>query len=158
MWRWLNVPRSMSWPVSRSGVPSVSSDASASASACAQSTACRSGRSTRFAAALELFGELRVDREALGDAQQLVAELAQRGERHRSVDFGAWRAVELVLAGARCPAAVSSPSAIFVFSDWWTSVRLSQTALDLRSMSVVRDVAGGLELVGEELPDTLLAA
>jgi hypothetical protein len=31
------VPRSVSWPVSRIGIPSVSSDANASASACAQS-------------------------------------------------------------------------------------------------------------------------
>ena len=37
MWRWLNVPRSVSCPVSRIGVPSVSSDANASASPCAQS-------------------------------------------------------------------------------------------------------------------------
>src|ERR1700759_1599482 len=37
MWRWLNVPRSVSCPVRRIGVPSVKSDANASASACAQS-------------------------------------------------------------------------------------------------------------------------
>src|SRR4051812_38490463 len=36
-WRWLKVPRSASWPVSRTGTPSVSNDAKASASACAQS-------------------------------------------------------------------------------------------------------------------------
>ncbi len=36
-WRWENVPRSASWPVSRIGTPSVSSDAKASDSACAQS-------------------------------------------------------------------------------------------------------------------------
>ena len=35
--RWLKVPRSVSWPVSRIGTPSVRSEASASASACAQS-------------------------------------------------------------------------------------------------------------------------
>src|SRR6266699_1346909 len=35
--RWLNVPRSVSWPVSRIGVPSTSSDAKASDSACAHS-------------------------------------------------------------------------------------------------------------------------
>ena len=37
MWRWENVPRSTSWPVRRTGVPSVSSEANASDSACAQS-------------------------------------------------------------------------------------------------------------------------
>ena len=35
-WRWLNVPRAVSWPVRRTGTPSVSSDANASASAWAQ--------------------------------------------------------------------------------------------------------------------------
>ena len=37
MWRCENVPRSESWPVSRIGVPSVTSDAIASASAWPQS-------------------------------------------------------------------------------------------------------------------------
>ena len=36
-WRWENVPRSVSWPVRRIGVPSLSSEAYASDSACAQS-------------------------------------------------------------------------------------------------------------------------
>src|ERR671939_109600 len=36
-WRWENVPRSESWPVRRTGVPSLSSEANASASAWAQS-------------------------------------------------------------------------------------------------------------------------
>src|SRR3984893_7020530 len=36
-WRWVKVPRSVSWPVSRTGMPPVISVAKASSSACAQS-------------------------------------------------------------------------------------------------------------------------
>ena len=53
----------------------------------------------RLAAAVELFDELRVDGEAVGHAQQLLAQLAQARGRHRRLDLRAGRAVELVLAG-----------------------------------------------------------
>ena len=60
----MKVPRSVSWPVSRIGIPSVSSDANASDSACAQMIPPLGPE--RLAALLELLDELRVDGEAVG--------------------------------------------------------------------------------------------
>src|SRR5271166_5186247 len=65
MWRWLNVPRSVSWPVRRLGVRPVDGR--------------RVGVGERLTPAVELFGELGVHGEALGDRQQLLAERAQLG-------------------------------------------------------------------------------
>ena len=50
-WRWLKVPRTVSWPVSRIGVPSRSSDAKASSSAWPQSIARLVARRARRRAA-----------------------------------------------------------------------------------------------------------
>ena len=49
--------------------------------------------------ALELLDQLRVDREALGDPQQLLVERLQALGRDRGLDVGRGRAVELVAAG-----------------------------------------------------------
>ena len=65
-WRCENVPRSVSWPVSRIGMPSTSRLANASASAWPQSIPPSSSASR---AALELARELRVDGEAVRHAR-----------------------------------------------------------------------------------------
>src|SRR3954468_8707380 len=52
----------------------------------------------RLAPALELLDELGMDREALGDAQQLLVEDAQALLAHRRLDLRRRRAIELVLA------------------------------------------------------------
>src|SRR5258707_746809 len=51
-----------------------------------------------LAPAVELFDELWMDREAVREREQLVAELAQRLGGDGGLDVGAGRAVELVLA------------------------------------------------------------
>ena len=92
-WRWLNVPRRVSWPASRTGVPSSSSDPKASVSASAQSTSsCVERDPVRLEDALEL----RVHREAVGavvspstirsstDRATLVATDAGAGDRIRA--------------------------------------------------------------------------
>src|SRR5205807_2154154 len=53
----------------------------------------------RLAPALELFDELRVDREPIGHAQQLLAEVVQPRRGHGRLHFGAWRAAQFVVAG-----------------------------------------------------------
>ena len=62
--------------MSRIGVPSESSEAKASASACAQSMPPSGPTAARRL--LELAGELRVDREALGQREQLLVEALER--------------------------------------------------------------------------------
>ncbi len=96
-WRWLKVPRSVSWPVRRIGMPSVSSEAKASSSAWAHTIP--SPFSTRLGALLELLDQLGVHGEAVGHRQQLLVEHPQPVERHRGLDLRRRRTVELVLAG-----------------------------------------------------------
>ena len=95
--RWLKVPRSVSWPVSRTGTPSASREANASASACAQSIPRPSSK--LVAAALEERPQLAVHLEAVGHAQQLLVERAERGLGERGARLAAHGPVELVLAG-----------------------------------------------------------
>ena len=96
-WRWLNVPRSVSWPVRRIGTPSASSEANASDSACAQSTV--PSALGGLAALLEERLELAVHVEAVGHLHDLLVERAQQVLRQRGLRLAAHRAVELVLAG-----------------------------------------------------------
>ena len=65
------MPRSVSWPVSRMWVPSVSSEAKASASAWPNSISPSSSFSIR---AEQRLAQLAVDREAVGHPQQLLVE------------------------------------------------------------------------------------
>ena len=96
-WRWLKVPRSVSWPVRRIGMPSVSSEAKASASACAHTSP--SPLADGLAALLELLDELGVDGEAVGHREQLLVEHLQPVLGDRGLDLRRRRAIELVLAG-----------------------------------------------------------
>ena len=89
------MPRSESWPVSRIGIPSVSSEANASDSACAHMP--RAGPQ-RIAALLELLDQLGVDREAVRNRQQLLVEHAQAIAGDGGLDLRRGGAVELVLA------------------------------------------------------------
>ena len=68
------MPRSVSWPESRTGMPSSSREAKASASAWPQSMP---PSDDRLAPPLELLRELRVDREAVRDGEQLLVQLAE---------------------------------------------------------------------------------
>ena len=76
-WRCEKVPRSVSWPVSRIGIPSTSRLANASASAWPQSMP---PSSIVAAAALELLRQLRVD----GEARRARAAAASFSARRRS--------------------------------------------------------------------------
>ena len=64
-WRWLNVPRSTSSPVSRIGMPSARMVANASSSAVAQSTVRSSALASTRAPLLAAAFELLVEREAV---------------------------------------------------------------------------------------------
>ena len=101
-WRCEKVPRSVSWPVRRIGMPSTSSDANASASAWPQSIPPSSSASRRRSSCFSSFG---CTREPVGHAQQLLVELAQpRGGDGR---------VTIVLvarAGMRCSTGVVAGS------------------------------------------------
>ena len=101
-----NVPRSVSWPVSRIGIPSTSSVENASASAWPQSMP-PSSRALRRLSSCRL--QLRVHREALGHAQQLLGQRAQPVGRDRGDDLAAGRRGE-ALRSARARAA-ATPSA-----------------------------------------------
>ena len=110
MWRWLKVPRSVSWPVSRIGVPSVSSEANASASACAQSMPRRVGApsaSRRRSSCLTSLGwtvkpsgtrssSLPSSRSALGGHRGLDFGLGERSSWYSPVPLAA-----AVLGGGR---------------------------------------------------------
>ena len=102
MWRWLKVPRSVSCPVRRSGRALGEQRGERERLGVRPVDAAVGARlgGQRLAPALELFDELGVHGEALGHAQQLLAELAQARGGHGGLDVGAGRAVELVLAGA----------------------------------------------------------
>ena len=67
-WRWENVPRSVSWPVRRIGMPSTSRLANASDSAWPQSIPPASSAADT---PLEHLHELRIHGEPLGDADEL---------------------------------------------------------------------------------------
>ena len=132
-------------------MPSVSSEANASASACAQSMLVRvARRRQRLAPALELFDELRVHGEAVGHPQQLLAELAQARRRHRRLDLGARRAVELVLAGAVLAAVLGGRGDLRLqplVQERQVVPHLLRLALDL----LLRDDALGDQAVGPQL-------
>ena len=100
-WRWLKVPRSVSWPVSRSGTPCASSDANASASAWRPVD-----RAVRRRAPRARFSSwrrsLRWTLKSVGHAQQLPVESSAASSAGTVVSrLPARRAVELVLAGRR---------------------------------------------------------
>ncbi len=71
-WRWLNVPRSASWPVRRIGTPSASSEANASASAWAQSMPPSAPTASRRRSSC--LTQLRWTVKPSGDREQLLVE------------------------------------------------------------------------------------
>ncbi len=136
MWRWLNVPRSVSCPVRRSGTPSVSSDANASASACAQSmfgsdAALSASASWRRSSCLTSFGctvkPSGTRSSCTPSSRRRVAGTAVStsglGER------SSW------YSPVTCSPSCSAASAIFAFRRWCSSVRLSHTSCAWRSTS-----------------------
>ena len=74
MWRCENVPRSVSWPVSRTGMPSTSKRRERERLGVSPVDP---ARVERLPALEQLLDELRVDREVVGHGEQLVVERAQ---------------------------------------------------------------------------------
>ena len=126
MWRWENVPRSASWPVSRTGTPSVSSEANASVSAWAQSmppsspsaVRRRSSCLTSFGWTVKPSGTVRSSALSARSSSAGTA-VATSGDGERS----SWYSP---VACSTVPA--SSAALICALSVWCSSVRRSQTS------------------------------
>ena len=96
MWRWLNVPRSTSWPVMRIGTPSTSSEANASALALRPVDAALAPTASRFFSSCLTSLGWTVKPSGAVRSSSLSAMSSSAGT---AVSTGAGRAVELVLAG-----------------------------------------------------------
>ena len=100
------MPRTVSCPVSRIGVPSRRSEANARSSAWAQSIVASFVSSSAGRATLELSRQLGMDREAIGHEAERAVQLAQRRDRHRGLGL----ADLLLRAAPRSPRSSSRSS------------------------------------------------
>ena len=156
MWRWLKVPRSVSWPVRRSGVPSVSSDANASASACAQSIPCSPpaavSASRRRSSCLTSFGwtvkpsgtRSSCSPSSRSRAAGTAVSTSGLGER------SSW------YSPVGCSSPCSATSAILDFRRWCSRREVVPHLLGLLLDLLLRDDALGDQAVGPHLGHALL--
>ena len=111
----------------------------------------------RVAPALELLDELGVDREAVGDREQLLVERPQAVGLDGGLDLGRRRAVELVLAGGLLDLAGLGGGLDAVLE---AAVQRREVVPDLLLLAVdvlLGDDALGDQLLGPQLRDALVA-
>ena len=155
-WRWENVPRSTSWPVRRTGVPSVSSEAKASDSACAQSMPPSApSASRRRSSCLTSLGWT-VKPSGVRSSSSLSD--AQPVGRHGGLDLGRRRAVELCTRRSCCSTVPASSAALMLRLEVLVQARQVVPDLLLLGLDLLaRDHALLDELLGAQLGDALLA-
>ena len=143
-WRWLNVPRRVSWPATRTGVPSSSSEPNASASA---ERPVDLVAVERVAAACEHALELRVQREASGNVVERVDDPLERARAARAVAIDGAGAGSLG-ARRRDPSACGRSLVVRLVE---RGVQPRPEVLERVFASLERDVAAVHERLGVEL-------